>query len=165
MHEEAVLCSAFSRDGEYLATGAQSGTLKVRLWPAWKCPVRPFDHSLPGTPKNPPLKVWKLATGLCVKRLSPAHPQGITSVAFARDGAQVRTPLARLEMLSLALHALTSRHTNPSWSRRCVRRCPAWMERSPRASRRANPPPPCDGAQVRPPDSNRGSSEVLSPIL
>ena len=63
MHEEAVLCSAFSRDGEYLATGAQSGQLKV----------------------------WKVSTGLCVKRFNPAHPQGLTSVCFSRDGTQLLT--------------------------------------------------------------------------
>lgn len=63
MHEEAVLCSSFSRDGEYLATGAQSGQLKV----------------------------WKVSTGLCVKRFNQAHLQGLTSVAFARDGTLLLT--------------------------------------------------------------------------
>ena len=63
MHEEAVLCSAFSRDGEFLATGAQSGQLKV----------------------------WKVSTGLCVKRFNPAHPQGLTSVCFSRDSTQLLT--------------------------------------------------------------------------
>ena len=33
--------------------------------------------------------------------------------AITKDGDQVRPYLARLEMLSLALQALASRHTNP----------------------------------------------------
>ena len=44
---QAVLCSAFSRDAEYLATGSQAGKLKV----------------------------WKVATGACVRRFNQAHLQ------------------------------------------------------------------------------------------
>ena len=47
MHEEAVLCSSFSRDAEYLATGSQGGKLKV----------------------------WKVSTGVCVRRFNQAHVQ------------------------------------------------------------------------------------------
>jgi WD40 repeat-containing protein SMU1 len=63
MHEEAVLCSGFSRDAEYLATGSQGGKLKV----------------------------WKVSTGVCIRRFNQAHLQGITSVTFSRDGSQVLT--------------------------------------------------------------------------
>jgi WD40 repeat protein len=31
MHEEAVLCSAFSKDGELLATGSQDGKVATKL--------------------------------------------------------------------------------------------------------------------------------------
>jgi WD40 repeat-containing protein SMU1 len=52
MHEEAVLCSSFSRDAEYLATGSQGGKLKV----------------------------WKVSTGVCVRRFNQAHAQVQCSV-------------------------------------------------------------------------------------
>jgi WD40 repeat-containing protein SMU1 len=57
----AVLCSTFSRDGEMLATGSSSGQIKV----------------------------WKISTGACVRAFTQAHPEGITSVCFYRDGTQV----------------------------------------------------------------------------
>ena len=63
MHEEAVLCACFSRDGQYMATGSQGGKLKV----------------------------WKVSTGVCLKKLSQAHLQGITSVCFAKDETQLLT--------------------------------------------------------------------------
>ena len=44
---QAVLCSAFSRDAEYLATGSQGGKLKV----------------------------WKVSTGTCLRRFNQAHMQ------------------------------------------------------------------------------------------
>jgi WD40 repeat-containing protein SMU1 len=58
---EAVLCSAFSRDSEHLVTGSKNGQLKL----------------------------WKLSTGVCLRRFAQAHPQGITSVCFSRDGTQL----------------------------------------------------------------------------
>ena len=60
---EAVLSSAFSRDGLLLATGSQSGQIKV----------------------------WKLSTGECLRKFPQAHPQGVTSIAFSRDGTQLLT--------------------------------------------------------------------------
>ena len=63
MHDEPILCSAFSRDAELLATGSRDGMIKV----------------------------WRVTTGQCVKKLPKAHPQGITSVTFSRDGSQVLT--------------------------------------------------------------------------
>lgn len=63
MHEEPVLCSAFSRDGELLATGSQGGKVKV----------------------------WRLITGQCLRKFSPAHPQGITSIQFTKDSTQILT--------------------------------------------------------------------------
>ncbi len=39
MHDDAVLCGAFSMDGELLATGCKAGCLKVgyniKIWDKW----------------------------------------------------------------------------------------------------------------------------------
>jgi WD40 repeat-containing protein SMU1 len=48
MHETAVICVAFSRDSEILASGSQDGKIKV----------------------------WKIATGQCVRRFEKAHDSG-----------------------------------------------------------------------------------------
>lgn len=64
MHSgQPILCSCFNRDGELLATGGGDGEVKV----------------------------WKVATGTCVRKFSKAHSQGIISVAFSRDAFQVLT--------------------------------------------------------------------------
>lgn len=63
MHDQGVTAEAFSRDGELLATGSEDGKLKV----------------------------WKLSTGLCLRRFDGAHSQSITSVTFSRDGTQLLT--------------------------------------------------------------------------
>jgi len=63
MHDRGVTAEAFSRDGELLATGSEDGKLKV----------------------------WKLSTGLCLRRFDGAHSQSITSVTFSRDGTQLLT--------------------------------------------------------------------------
>ena len=61
MHDDPVLCSAFSRDGEFLVTGCQAGQVKV----------------------------WKLKTGALLRKFPKAHPEGITSVSFSADGTQI----------------------------------------------------------------------------
>lgn len=61
MHDDAVICIAFSKDSEYLASATISGNIKV----------------------------WKLTTGACVRRFNAAHTQGITSLCFNRDGSQL----------------------------------------------------------------------------
>uniref|UniRef100_A0A803KNC6 WD40 repeat-containing protein SMU1 n=1 Tax=Chenopodium quinoa TaxID=63459 RepID=A0A803KNC6_CHEQI len=61
MHEEAVLCADFSRDSEMLASGSQDGKIKV----------------------------WRIRTGQCLRRLERAHSMGITSLCFSRDGSQI----------------------------------------------------------------------------
>ena len=60
---QPILCSCFSRDGELLATGGGDGEVKV----------------------------WKVATGVCVRKFSKAHSQGIISICFSRDSFQVLT--------------------------------------------------------------------------
>jgi len=59
----AVLCGAFSQDGEHLATGSQDGQVKV----------------------------WKLATGACLRKILHAHTAGITSISFNKDNSQLMT--------------------------------------------------------------------------
>ena len=61
MMDNAVLCMSFSRDSEMLASGDQEGKIKV----------------------------WKAATGQCLRKFDKAHTKGVTSVAFSRDGSQV----------------------------------------------------------------------------
>jgi WD40 repeat-containing protein SMU1 len=61
-HEgSCVLCVVFSKDGEHMATGSQNGAIKI----------------------------WKIATGACLRKFSNAHPLGITSLSFSRDGTQL----------------------------------------------------------------------------
>lgn len=63
MHDNGVTAEAISRDGEMLATGSESGQVKV----------------------------WKLSTGLCLRRFDDAHSQSIHSICFSRDGTQLLT--------------------------------------------------------------------------
>jgi WD40 repeat-containing protein SMU1 len=58
--ETSILCMSFSRDSEMLITGSKDGKIKV----------------------------WKIATGQCLRRLD-AHTQGVTSVSFSKDHSYV----------------------------------------------------------------------------
>jgi len=58
-----ILCSATSKDGELLAVGTRNGQVHV----------------------------YKLSSGLCVRSFPQAHPQGVTSLCFHRDGTQILT--------------------------------------------------------------------------
>ncbi|KAK3825878.1 MAG: WD40 repeat-containing protein SMU1 [Benniella sp.] len=75
--ESAVLSLGFSKDSEMLASGAQDGKIKV----------------------------WKIQTGQCLRRYSPAHQGGVTSVCFSPDGTQV---LSASFDLTIRLHGLKS---------------------------------------------------------
>jgi WD40 repeat-containing protein SMU1 len=59
--ETGILTLAFSRDSTLLASGSQSGKIKI----------------------------WNILTGKCTKKLSTAHSQGVTSVSFNEDASQV----------------------------------------------------------------------------
>ena len=63
MHDEKVTAEAFSVDGVLLATGSEAGKIKV----------------------------WKVASGLCLRRFERAHTQSIHSIRFSRDGSQLLT--------------------------------------------------------------------------
>eukprot|EP00444_Apocalathium_aciculiferum_P023441 CAMPEP_0183421104 /NCGR_PEP_ID=MMETSP0370-20130417/26880_1 /TAXON_ID=268820 /ORGANISM="Peridinium aciculiferum, Strain PAER-2" /LENGTH=540 /DNA_ID=CAMNT_0025605049 /DNA_START=23 /DNA_END=1642 /DNA_ORIENTATION=+ len=63
MHEKAVIGIAFSKDSELLATGAQDGQLKI----------------------------WRVATGQCVRRYEKAHNEGITFISWSKDSSQILT--------------------------------------------------------------------------
>jgi WD40 repeat-containing protein SMU1 len=60
---EAVLALACSPDSEFLATGCRDGSLAV----------------------------WSLTTGKKSMEFPRAHAEGITSVAFSKEGAQLLT--------------------------------------------------------------------------
>ncbi|KAL8270586.1 hypothetical protein Esti_005485 [Eimeria stiedai] len=63
VHETAVVAIAFSRDSEALATGSQTGQLKV----------------------------WLVATGQCIKKIDKAHDAAIASVCFSKDNTHILT--------------------------------------------------------------------------
>lgn len=62
-HDSAVLALSFNLGMELLASGAAKGDVKI----------------------------WRLATGSCVRKFPTAHSGGLTSLEFTRDGTQILT--------------------------------------------------------------------------
>ncbi|PRP79879.1 WD40 repeat-containing protein SMU1-like [Planoprotostelium fungivorum] len=61
MHDDAILCLAFTSDSVNLASGSQDGKIKV----------------------------WQISTGKCLVKFEQAHSQGVTCVQFAKDNTQL----------------------------------------------------------------------------
>ena len=61
MMEDAVLSVAFSRDSEMLASGSETGEIRV----------------------------WKVGTGQCLRKFERAHGKGITCLQFSKDNSQI----------------------------------------------------------------------------
>ena len=61
MMEDAVLSVAFSRDSEMLASGSETGEIRV----------------------------WKVGTGQCLRKFDRAHGKGITCLQFSKDNSQI----------------------------------------------------------------------------
>jgi WD40 repeat-containing protein SMU1 len=78
--DDTVLCVTFSKDTDILASGSMAGDIKV----------------------------WKLSSGACVRRFDQAHPKGITSLCFGRDGSQL---LSTSFDCTARLHGLKSGRT------------------------------------------------------
>lgn len=76
-HDEGVLSTTFSTDGELIASGGRAGGLCV----------------------------WRVSSGVCLRRWDRAHTDGISSVLFARDGSRL---LSCAHDGSIKLHGLKS---------------------------------------------------------
>ncbi|KAL9537787.1 hypothetical protein MBANPS3_011461 [Mucor bainieri] len=59
--DQAVISLNFSADSEMLASGSTDGKIAI----------------------------WKVQTGYCTRRFSPAHSQGVTSLCFNKDASQI----------------------------------------------------------------------------
>lgn len=59
--DDCVLCGCYSKDGNHIAVGLQSGTIRI----------------------------WRISTGRCIKVFLNAHKSAVTSVEFAKDGLSI----------------------------------------------------------------------------
>nr|XP_057929627.1 WD40 repeat-containing protein SMU1-like isoform X2 [Doryrhamphus excisus] len=80
MMDDAVLCMCFSQDSDLLATGAQNGKIKV----------------------------WKIHSGLCLRRFEDAHNKGVTCLSFSKDSNHI---LSASFDHTIRIHELRSGHT------------------------------------------------------
>ncbi|KAJ1568033.1 Serine/threonine-protein kinase smu1, partial [Nowakowskiella sp. JEL0078] len=107
-HPESI---AFSPDAQFLATGSVDGLIEVwnhhtgRLRKDLKyqaedrfmmmqtavlaLDVSRDSHSLASGDQAGRIQIWDVTTGICARRFTNAHSQGVTCVKFAKDGASV----------------------------------------------------------------------------
>lgn len=102
MMDDSVLCMAFSRDSEMLATGSHDGKIKVKII------IHISLHCLENCLCSPPPQVWKLQTGQCLRRFERAHAKGVTSLEFSRDSGQL---LSASYDMTIRIHGLKSGKT------------------------------------------------------
>ncbi|TKS68226.1 WD40 repeat-containing protein SMU1 [Collichthys lucidus] len=67
-----VECARFSPDGKYLMTGSVDGFIEV-----WNFNTGKIS------------KVWKIQSGLCLRRFEHAHNKGVTCLSFSKDNNQI----------------------------------------------------------------------------
>ena len=107
-----ALALSFSPDGRMLASGSSDGWLEVwdadtgKLNPALAYQGRDelmghdgdgimavgwgMDGELLGSGgRSGELRVWRVQSGVCLRKWPRAHSTGVTSVAFVRDGSQI----------------------------------------------------------------------------
>jgi WD40 repeat-containing protein SMU1 len=83
MHADSVLALAFSRNSEMLASASQDGQIKACIYTRHLSELEHRNVTLCGA------QVWKVRTGQVLRRYEKAHPEGVTSLCFGRDGTQL----------------------------------------------------------------------------
>ena len=98
-HSNSVLSVAFSRDGQYLASGSGDKTVKLWLVESGECTRTMEGHSnwvysvafspdgqyLASGALDNTVKLWRVESGECTRTME-GHSYGVSSVTFSPDG-------------------------------------------------------------------------------
>uniref|UniRef100_A0A8C4ZYH4 WD40 repeat-containing protein SMU1 n=1 Tax=Gadus morhua TaxID=8049 RepID=A0A8C4ZYH4_GADMO len=118
-----VNCACFSPDGRYLITGSVDGFIEVWNFRTRKISRvrRHFSFHLHGSfyansskvfvlvhVRACVLQVWKLHSGLCLRRFERAHSKGVTSLSFSKDSSLI---LSSSLDCSIRIHEMRSGRT------------------------------------------------------